>query len=629
MSRLIVLLACLLIASLVSASVDTDRLLVDALAQRLHQDPQWLALLHVNRGGTLRDRDRSYVDDPAFFLAPDGADDPAAELQASIRALFAEDAGGRCRYVARYRWLAKRLGIDADDLLASCADYAAWRKAMVADRVVLVFPGSYLNSPSSMFGHTLLRIDPLPGEGDTVWLSQAVSFGAEVRAGDNSMLYIWRGLAGGYPGRFQVEQYFRKIQQYGRMENRDLWEYPLDLTPEETAFMVDHLWELQNINFDYYFFDENCSYRLLELLEVARPSLRLTNDWRLSEAPVNTIRATSDAGLAASPTLRPSAERELRARVDDLSAAERRLALALARDEGVMAGEQFGSLPADRQSAVLASAYARLVYRARKAVGRDPVRAQRSLALLRGLNERGSNPRVAVPSPLPPESGHRTRRVSIGGGGSVVGESGVDPSGFAVLGFRPTYHDFLDPPAGYLPGAELEILDTELRVDDGVLKLERLDIANVFSLSPRNEFFPNWSWRVRGAIERQLQPDARVRSTRLLEGGGGVAVGEGPVLWRAYAEARAEHSGAHEHNLDVGFGPALGVLGQHSRLAWQIDVRPLYFTGGFRRTEARAAGQWHLSGDWGLRAELRWRRGGTSASDMEVTDGLVQLHRYF
>ena len=33
------------------------------------------------------------------------------------------------------------------------------------------------------------------------------------------------------------------------------------------------------MNFDYYYFDENCSYRLLELLEVARPGTELTDEF--------------------------------------------------------------------------------------------------------------------------------------------------------------------------------------------------------------------------------------------------------------------------------------------------------------------------------------------------------------
>lgn len=622
------LLSLFLLLSLpVSLHADMGDVLVQrALSISLHEDPGWLALLHVNRGGTLRGRGRSYVDDPAFFLAENGASDPRAEMAATVRELFSDgDAPpARCRFVARYRWLAERLAVAPVDLRSECPDYAAWRDPIQANAVVLVFPGSYLNSPSSMFGHTLLRIDPPPGDSETVWLSQAVSFGAEVRASDNSILYIWRGMAGGYPGRFQIEQYFRKIQEYGRMENRDLWEYPLDFSPEETAFMVDHLWELQGINFDYYFFDENCSYRLLELLEVARPSLRLTNEWRLSEVPVNTIRAVRDRGVASRPVLRPSAERELRARVSALSGEETRLAVSLGSDAGAMDDPVFLGLARDRQAAVLATAYARMVYRARKSAGRDPVRAERSLALLRGLNERGINPVVDVASPSPPEAGHLTRRMTVG-----AGRAGEDDRAFMLLGFRPSYHDFVDPPDGYLPGAELEIFDAEIRLADGRARLERLDVASVFSLSPHDAFFPNWSWRVRGGIERQLLPDSREHGALQVEGGGGLALVSGPVFWRAFAEARIEYAEGHESKAAVAAGPAIGVLVQGRHVGWQLDARPLFFADGFRRFEARTVLQWHLSRDWGLRGELRWRRGESAEQGTDMKDGHVSLHRYF
>lgn len=615
---------------------DIEGLLASARAQHLAADAQWLALLHVNRGGTLRDRGRSYVDDRAFFLAPQGNADPAAEFAATIRALFAADAeigdgSARCRFVARYRWLAMRLQQPVADLRSACPAYGAWRAPINATRVTLVFPGSYLNSPSSMFGHTLLRLDPPAETASTVWLSQAVSFGADVRAADNSMLYIWKGLAGGYPGHFQVEPYFAKIQQYGRMENRDLWEYPLDLAPAEAELLVDHLWEVRETNFEYYFFDENCSYRLLELLEVARPSLTLTRAWRFSEVPVNTIRSVHDAGISTSPLLRPSAERELRARITQLAARERDIALALAADAAATTREDFRALPHGRQAMILATAYANMVYHSRKDVGRDPLRAQRSLELLRALNSLDSNPQAKVPAVAAPETGHRTRRISLGGG--VIANGGLDGDArgnYTTIALRPTYHDLLDPVRGYLPGAELEMLDTELRVNGaGNIKLERLDVANVFSLTPQDRFFRNVSWRVRGGIERQMEEDLILHSTRYVEGGGGVAWRVGDVFARAYAETRIEHSGAHEHLVDIAVGPALGLLGQHRFLNWSLDARPLYFSGGLIRTEARAALQWQPGRDWGVRAEMRWRQAEAGAADKETTDAQIVLHRYF
>lgn len=633
------LLALIAFATAARADQSTD---VAALVERAHAldldaDRQWLALLHINRGGTLRERGSSYVDDPEFFLAPHGSDDVAAELDASIRALFAADAASgdgspACRFVARHRWLGEKLQQPVADPLLACPMYATWRKTIKAGHVALIFPGSYLNSPSSMFGHTLLRIDPPDSEASTVWLSRAVSFGADVSAADGSLPYVWKGLVGGYSGRFQIEPYFGKIQHYGRMENRDLWEYPLDLTATETAFMVDHLWELSEINFDYYFFDENCSFRLLELLEVARPSLALTERWRFSEVPVNTIRSVRAAGIGAAPTLRPSAERELRARVAQLDPAERDLALALVADATVVTRADFVALPRERQAMVLATAYSNMVYRSRKERGRDPERAARSLELLRALNALDINPPAAVPSVEAPESGHRTRRLAMGGGAQAAGDlAGATGRGYTLLELRPSYHDLLDPVPGYLHGAELELLDTALRIEeDGGLKLEHLDVANVFSMAPRGAFFPSLSWRVRGGFERQPLPGDKLATTRYVEGGGGLAWGGPDVLLRVFAEARVEHQGAHEGiPLAAGVGPALGLYGQHARLNWLLDARPLFFSDGFRRTEARVGLQWQLDRNWGLRANGRWRSGLGAGAEGEFVDADLSLQYYF
>lgn len=178
----------------------------------------------------------------------------------------------RCRFPARYHFLADALGWQEDAPLAHCEEYLQWRTEIPMGRAVLVFPAAYLNSPSSMFGHTLLRLDR--DDTDSVWMSWAVNFGAMVQPSDNSIFYIYRGLAGGYPGYFSIVPYVTKIQDYAHLENRDMWEYPLTLDTDEMNWLVEHLWELKDTRFEYYFFDENCSFRLLELMEVARPGHR-------------------------------------------------------------------------------------------------------------------------------------------------------------------------------------------------------------------------------------------------------------------------------------------------------------------------------------------------------------------
>ena len=168
---------------------------------------------------------------------------PDAELAATLKALYASpslgDKHAQCVYPARTRWLRQQLQLD-DLPQPQCGEYDNWYRDINPHSAVLVFPAAYLNSPSSMFGHTLLRIDQADvTSNNTALLSYALNFGAYIEGMDNSILYAWKGLMGGYPGLFALVPYREKLAEYSRLENRDLWEYKLNLTPEETGRMVN------------------------------------------------------------------------------------------------------------------------------------------------------------------------------------------------------------------------------------------------------------------------------------------------------------------------------------------------------------------------------------------------------
>jgi hypothetical protein len=99
---------------------------------------RWQALMHVNPGATLRDRGRSYIDDDNYFLADNGKDDVLAELRATAAALEPAEAPERCRFPARYRFLAGHFNWQDDAPFAHCEDYSEWRAAVQASRAVLV-----------------------------------------------------------------------------------------------------------------------------------------------------------------------------------------------------------------------------------------------------------------------------------------------------------------------------------------------------------------------------------------------------------------------------------------------------------------------------------------------------------
>ena len=59
--------------------------------------------------------------------------------------------------------------------------------------------------------------------------------------------------------------------------------------------------------------DENCSYQLLFLLDVARPSVKLAGDFALHVIPVDSLRAVLEPqGLFQSAKFRPSGQTRIR-----------------------------------------------------------------------------------------------------------------------------------------------------------------------------------------------------------------------------------------------------------------------------------------------------------------------------
>ena len=165
-----------------------------------------------------------------------------------------------------------------------------------------------MNNPASMFGHTFINIET---ENRSRLLSHAVNYSAFTTE-TNGLVFALKGLSGFYKGYFSILPYYEKVQEYSDINQRDIWEYRLNFTQAEVKKMVMHIWELQEIYAYYYFFDENCSYHILFLLEAARPGLHLTDQPNWWVIPIDTVRALQDAGVIESAEYRPSRATKIR-----------------------------------------------------------------------------------------------------------------------------------------------------------------------------------------------------------------------------------------------------------------------------------------------------------------------------
>lgn len=568
----------------------------DQRVQQLANDPFWISLGHYEAGKL--SGWRSYVSDDKFFLAPDGAHHPDAELRATVEALYAPlslgDKHPQCVYPARTRWLKAQLNLN-DLPKAGCAEFTQWFKDVAPHSTVMIFPAAYLNSPSSMFGHTLLRIDQADVQHNkTALLSYAINFGAYIEGSDNSILYAWKGLAGGYPGLFALVPYQEKLSEYRSLENRDLWEYRLNLTPEETQRMVEHVWELKQIQFDYFFFDENCSYRLLELLQVARPGLQLTTQFPLTAIPTDTVKAVKEAGLVESIEYRPSRERELLDRAKALDPEEQQWVLQISADQAQLQNPTFKALPKARQALIIDAAYRLERYRA-NGLERDPARSQRSFELLRAINQNPA-PELQVEKPELPENGHESRTWQLGAGSR-------DDKAFAEYGLRMAYHDLNDNGPGFPLGAQIEILQLKLGQYEGnQWQVQQLDLANIRSLTPRNDLLQPWSWQVGGGLERVLGKHGDENLVSHVNGGaGGTWQLADNLLGFALGTVRIEHNNDFAAFVAPAAGFDTGLLWRNPVGNLSLEAKGDYFTNGEIRRSLSLNQQWEISRNLGLR----------------------------
>jgi len=610
-----------------------EDLITQARAERLAERREWLALGHYHRNlsGSAY---TSLIDSEAFFNASNGKTDPQAELEATLAAFFAPDLSPnqgdhpQCAFIARYAWLKSALRFATEKLPEQqCRRFQEWFAAIAAKQVTLVFPAAYLNNPSSMFGHTLLRLDRAGQDERSRLLSYAVNYGADTGA-DGGLMFAIYGLTGGYRGSYSVMPYYQMVHKYSDFENRDIWEYQLNLTEPEIRRLLEHLWELRNEYADYFFFDENCSYQLLFLLDAARPELRLTDQFRLYAIPIETVRAVLEHdGLMKRAVYRPSKRTRIERGLRQLNSAERTLIARLAAGEIQPDHPALSALTPQVRAEILDLAAEFTTYGLRSGHQQRSKVADRAWGLLAARSQIDAETNLMrVPAPdTRPDQGHRSARFGLG--------IGVRASRrFYSLQLRPAYHELADPLSGYVRGAEIEFLDTELRhYEDGGVSLESFTVLGISSLTPRNRLFRPISWRLRAGLERLRAQSDDVKGSLIavLKGGAGqsFAFGEHGTIG-LMAEAAVGGGSRCADTCLATIGPSLTMLWPMTR-RWSLSLDggvQLLGTGGVADRFSVHFGQSvTLTRNLALKLGGRWEDDGGGVQ----TEWLASLDWYF
>ena len=444
---------------------------------KLSQHPQWHRLLHFKQG-------ESEIDDKAFFFSKEGKRDPKAELKASIAHLISDKSDDEnstfCRYPSRSAWILEQLPNLKKEIFAPrCKELNRELKELGAKHVTLILASAHINSPASAFGHTFLRIDK---NLNTPLLSYTVNYAAQT-AEDNGFIYAYQGLFGGYQGRYSIAPYYKKLKEYSDLEQRDVWEYRLDLSQEEIDRLVLHIFEIRHFYADYFFLAENCSYNLLWLIEIAKQKSNLTSKFNFKAIPIDTLRAVISKNLVKKSIYRPSQRKKILALSEVIKTNNTALEFAkseeynLSKIEHLNKREKIASLE-------LATALLK-IKRWDNKIDKKAYLAK-FLKILKSRSKLGKIKKIKIPKPESPENGHLSAKSSIAYSSDKT----------AIARTKVSYHDIYDNDYGYTTGSYISFFDTAIEYKDKKLQLEEINLLEIKSYALQDAIFKPISWEV-------------------------------------------------------------------------------------------------------------------------------------
>lgn len=245
----------------------------------LYENKVWKGLLHLDTNG------QPSINTPTFLLSYDNFS-AKNELQLTVDA-FKKDKRNICKYPARYYWLSKKSELNLERFdLQRCKEFATYIKNTNPYNISLVFVSEDVSNPTSMMGHVFLKLDGINYQGSNV--ENAISFFTIIDTLNLPYLALESTLLG-MKGYFVLKPYKKQIAQYTQNKERNIWEYSLNLNPEEIRLLTYHFWELKDIDITYYFTGYNCATIVDDMLNIVSQT-SMNDSFNLWVTPKDVIK---------------------------------------------------------------------------------------------------------------------------------------------------------------------------------------------------------------------------------------------------------------------------------------------------------------------------------------------------
>lgn len=481
-----------------SYAFSSSNVLNKAIDLKLYDKNEWKALLHYENG--------FYTQDKKFILSE--GETPKAELIATIDGFFKDQSNYKnpnnhpqCKFPARKLFIEHELGETNLFPHISCPDLNEYMTKAPADNISLIYVSENVKNPTSMMGHSFFKFDGTVGK---TKVSHAASFYTIIKT-SNPISLAYENLHSGMPGLFSLRPYQEVVSEYMN-EDRNIWEYTLNLNTYRKELIYYHVWELKDIDLKYFFASYNCSTVVYFSLVLANP--KLYKQYTLWMSPLQSAKLLYKNNLIAQVELKPTNEWLLRMSYQQIREEKADMIVKIVEKQEY---SKINNL--DYIELQFLVAYATTQFESKNFT------KTKLENLLNYINKNVKNLGTKLdisayksPSKIPNE-----RQVKIG-------YASYNKEGFFKLGFLPASHLLGDDNREYFTESDLRIFELSLIANDKNVYLDEFNLYGMKSYIPFEKYTQNLSYEFEIKVDRELNRAMQYQYVEKIDGGIGLDV---------------------------------------------------------------------------------------------------------
>lgn len=438
---------------------------------QLSQHPYWLKLLHYENNSSI-------ITNQNFFLSADGKTNPKNELLATING-FQSNPKLICKYPARFKWLSSKFELNLKK--PKCEDLEKFMDKNFHD-LSIVFTSERYNSPASVFGHTFIKVK-------TNSFDYAIDYSATTDSNDSMFSYVYKGLTGKYPSSYKLIPYSYKDYEYRAYEFRDLIEYKLDFSKDEIENIFLHLYEIENIEQQYYFISRNCSSELIKLFDLKDEKSNMSKDLKAITVPIEIVYILQKNNLVSSISQESSKLKIFFNYLEKLDKTSWEVFSKIIYHQiGVQDFALNSSIDFEQKKLIILSAIK--YYEILSTSGNFNQKDIYPFTKLIGLKQtyQIEEKKYIIPLQENPIS-NKLHKLTFGHKRTLEKD-------FLTLGYRALYRHRYDMVDNIIKNGSVEFFDLELKIQEKNPKIEYFHLLNIESIPLYNKFFPETTNRI-------------------------------------------------------------------------------------------------------------------------------------